>query len=77
MENSFGPMVGHIREIGSMENNMGKEFMLLHKVQRNMWNGKRERESDGLEETKMNSELLISCIPILAIVNTSIYFINL
>lgn len=32
-----------------MESSMEKALMLLHQVKRNMVNGRKERESDGLE----------------------------
>lgn len=50
MENLFGLMEGPTREIGSMGNSMGKEFMLPLKGLKSMVNGKMEKGLDGLEE---------------------------
>jgi hypothetical protein len=56
MESSSGLMVGLIKEIGLMASSMGRESMLLHKEQKNMVNGKREKELDGLVEMKRGNE---------------------
>ena len=61
MENLFGLMEGHTRVTGLMVNNMEKESMLLPKELRSMENGKKEKESDGLEEMKMNDDPRFIC----------------
>lgn len=53
MENLYGQMADHIKETGSMANNMEKVSILLVKEMKNMVNGKKARESDGLEEEKV------------------------
>lgn len=53
MENSSGQMADHIKEIGSMANNMAKVFTLQVKEMKNTENGKKARELDGLEEVKV------------------------
>jgi hypothetical protein len=44
------------RETGPMESSMVKESMLLHKEQRNMVNGRKGKEADGLEEMMRDNE---------------------
>lgn len=53
MENLYGLMADHIKETGSMASNMEKVSTLLVKEMKNMVNGKKARESDGLEEEKV------------------------
>ena len=53
MENSYGLTADHIKETGSMVNNMVKVCTLLVKEMKNMVSGKKERGLDGLEEAKM------------------------
>ena len=53
MENLYGQMADHIKETGSMASNMEKVSTLLVKEMKNMVNGKKARESDGLEEEKV------------------------
>ena len=50
MVNLSGQMEDAIEVNGLMENNMEKEPISLVEVRRNMENGKKERELDGLEE---------------------------
>ena len=53
MVNLSGQMEDAIEVNGLMENNMEKEPISLVEVRRNMENGKRERELDGLEEVSL------------------------
>ena len=53
MVNLSGQMEDAIEVNGLMENNMEKEPISLVEVRRNMENGKKERELDGLEEVSL------------------------
>jgi hypothetical protein len=53
MVNLSGQMEDAIEVNGLMENNMEKEHISPVEVRRNMENGKRERELDGLEEVSL------------------------
>ena len=50
MENLYGQMEEVTVVNGKMENNMEKEHMLPVLVKKNMENGKKEKESDGLDK---------------------------
>ena len=47
MENSYGLMEDHTKEIGFKVSNMERESMSLLMELRSVGNGKKERESDG------------------------------
>jgi hypothetical protein len=65
MENSSGRMGDVTEENGSMANNMEKEPILQVEVRRNMENGRKAKELDGLEEDNLIDNQLgvkFSCI---------------
>ena len=75
MEYLLGQMVADMRDIGKMENNTAKVYIIQQRVKPNVENGKKAKELDGLQKQLIMMKVLRHCSN--ELVERIIYLLNI